>query len=799
MLTVRVDRVGPSSRHVSLLRRSVSALLLASAAACPIDAAAQAARPAAQATQVQQRTVPRVIGLELEQARSRMREAGFESETIPGDGSSGGRREVFNTEPKADQRFPVLALPRVKLFHRQMPGDDVQPPPKMPSLLGMTCDEARQRLVSQKRRLASCEVGSATGRFPAGRVNRQEPSSNSDMSPSTVARAWTEPATQPETTRVPEVRQLRVKEAVQRIESASLRAEFSSGQFDNWHWVDDQRPGANTTVARGSSVRLTLVAKYVVPDLNGATCDVARTRVADAGLSGLSCQMEMSAGSPLPPPNRIHRQDPPRGTVMSAARNVTAWVQPVTVTVPDVVGLLEGAANARLTQLRLQPQPFGPSANTGRQVVAQTPRGGTVVQPGSSVRIDLQLTVPLLKGLDCDTARARGHEHGFMDTSCELQRAGTKEPINRVFEQKPSAQTLLATAQKLVAYVAEPVVVPDVVGRALPTALATLRQAGLEGNADATDGDREVRSQEPQRGALVAPGSTVNLTTNRFALVPEVTGLTLAEADQQIRGRDFIPADDVGTGSTNDRRVREQSPKAGTRRMVGSRVQLVTYREVLIPDVIGLRLPEAETRLRQAGLAAKPDQGGPLSDREVRAQAPSGGERAPEGSEVALRTVRLVVVPKLTGLSHADARSAASAAGLQLNECAVESRGLPLFLLGTVTVTSQTPGDSRTVDEGSVVTCVGNASVMPLITLTSVLTLCAGALLWMRSHRFDKLAQLAALGWRVTPGAPPLVALRLAEDSVTAPEIVWRHENSEPLVLLRGAEALQGNHDDQHR
>jgi beta-lactam-binding protein with PASTA domain len=216
-----------------------------------------------------------------------------------------------------------------------------------------------------------------------------------------------------------------------------------------------------------------------------------------------------------------------------------------------------------------------------------------------------------------------------MDTSCELQRAGTKEPINRVFEQKPSAQTLLATAQKLVAYVADPVVVPDVVGRALPTALATLRQAGLEGNAEATDGDREVRSQEPQRGALVAPGSTVNLTTNRFGLVPEVTGLTLAEANQQIRGRDFIPSDDIGTGSTNDRRVREQSPKAGTRRMVGSRVQLVTYREVLIPDVIGLRLPEADTRLRQAGLKAKPDQGGPPSEREVRAQAPSGGEKAP--------------------------------------------------------------------------------------------------------------------------------------------------------------------------
>src|SRR4029077_20011057 len=138
----------------------------------------------------------------------------------------------------------------------------------------------------------------------------------------------------------------------------------------------------------------------------------------------------------------------------------------------------------RLTQRQLRPQPSGPPASLGRRVVTQSPVAGTLVQPNSPVRLNLQLTVPELKGLDCEAAKARGRDHGLPDTSCQPQRAGAGDPINRVFEQTPRAQTLLPTAQKLVALIAEPVVVPDVVGRALPAALATLRQSALQGDPD---------------------------------------------------------------------------------------------------------------------------------------------------------------------------------------------------------------------------------------------------------------------------------------------------------------------------
>jgi beta-lactam-binding protein with PASTA domain len=791
--------VSMKHRRSNRLGRGLCVLWWALATTWVSLASAQAAnvatpvRPGAAA--VAQRTVPSVTGLDLAQALSRLQQAGFDSEAISGDSSTDGRRQVTSTDPPAGARFPVVALPKVKVYHRRLPGDDVQPAQRMPSLLDETCADARQRLASLHRTLASCDVGSATGKVAAGRINRQDPRPETVLAAGMQPRAWTEP----ETTKVPQVRGLRIKDAVQRIAAANLRADFNSQQRDNWHWVDDQNPAADTPVAPGSSVRLTLVARFVVPNLTGLTCAAARGRVTDAGLSTLSCAIERGTGNSLPP-DRIHRPDPAPGTVLSLARSVAAWVQPVLVPVPDVVGVAEDVANNRLKERQLRPQPSGPPASTGRRVMTQLPTGGTLVEPNSQVRINLQLTVPEIKGLDCNAAKARALDHGLPETSCQLRRAGTSDPINRVFEQSPAAQTLLPTAQKLVAVIAEPVVVPDVVGRALPAALATLQKSQLQGSPDGSDGDREVRLQEPPRDSLVAPGSTVKLTTNSFALVPEVTGLALAEAHERIRGARFVPSDDVTTGSIADRRVREQSPKAGTRSMVGTRVELVTYREVLVPEVRQLRLPEAESRLRQAGLVAKPDRYDSAPQREVRRQAPAAGARVPENSEVALQTVRLVAVPNVIELSYSNARTVVSDAGLQLGDCEVKTRGLPRFLLGTVTVVSQTPSaGGRLVDEGSPVRCTGDPSFVPLkVATVSTLILCAGALLWWRP------VPAAVVGWRVAPDRWPLVTLRLApdDDAQTAdasatPTIVWRRIAGEPRLTLRGPEAIEKERHDR--
>lgn len=234
--------------------------------------------------------------------------------------------------------------------------------------------------------------------------------------------------------------------------------------------------------------------------------------------------------------------------------------------------------------------------------------------------------------------------------------------------------------------------------------------------------------------------------------------------------------------------------------MFGTRVEMATYREVLVPEVRKLRLPEAQSRLHQAGLVAGPDREDSAPEREVRGQVPAAGARVPEGSKVTLQSVRLVAVPRVIELLDSAARAAVSDAGLQFADCDVKTWGVPRFLLGTVTVVSQTPAaGGPLVDEGSRVSCSGKASFVPAITVTvSTLLLCGGALLWLRP------LPAPLVGWRVAPDQRPLVTLRLAPDAdseaadaSTSPTIVWRRIAGEPQLTLRGPETMQKERHDR--
>jgi hypothetical protein len=90
-------------------------------------------------------------------------------------------------------------------------------------------------------------------------------------------------------------------------------------------------------VAPQSDVRLSLVARYVVPDLTGRSCAQAQALVSDAGLR---CNAG-EAGLGNPPSGRIHRQFPAPKTMLSAVKPVQAWEQPRLVVVPNVLASLK--------------------------------------------------------------------------------------------------------------------------------------------------------------------------------------------------------------------------------------------------------------------------------------------------------------------------------------------------------------------------------------------------------------------------------------------------------------------------
>jgi serine/threonine-protein kinase len=155
--------------------------------------------------------------------------------------------------------------------------------------------------------------------------------------------------------------------------------------------VIDQNPGADESLAAGSSVTLTVSSgpeALTVPDLAGRTQDEAAQIVTDMGL--------------LPSPTQVESQTVPEGMVIGTnpaagtptTRGTTIEIQvsarPSATGVPDVTGQPEAQARATLEaagfQVTVTDQPTRRRRRDG-MVLGQNPAGGTPVQIGSPVEI----------------------------------------------------------------------------------------------------------------------------------------------------------------------------------------------------------------------------------------------------------------------------------------------------------------------------------------------------------------------------------------------------------------------------
>ena len=122
--------------------------------------------------------------------------------------------------------------------------------------------------------------------------------------------------------------------------------------------------------------------------------------------------------------------------------------------------------------------------------------------------------------------------------------------------------------------------VPDVVGVRLPRALERLQEAGFVGNPRGVFSDQAagmVVSQRPEPGAEASKGTEVRLNVSKGAQrvdVPDVTGLSRAEAESRLREAGFevrpfeVPsAEPKGT-------VVAQNPPGGSRAAEGESVRI---------------------------------------------------------------------------------------------------------------------------------------------------------------------------------------------------------------------------------
>ncbi|HEU4541996.1 MAG TPA: PASTA domain-containing protein, partial [Jiangellaceae bacterium] len=183
------------------------------------------------------------------------------------------------------------------------------------------------------------------------------------------------------------------------------------------------------------------------------------------------------------------------------------------------------------------------------------------------------------------------------------------------------------------------VIVPNVVGMSVDEATRTLIAENLDTGEVAGDGDVVV-GQDPPADDEVPVGSTVDITVAadkpELVVVPNVVGLDVADASDVLAAQGLELGDQVGDGDI----VRSQNPDAGSLVPPGSLVSISLDSTVppppplvAVPDLTGLTLEDAGATVAAAGLALG---NGADGDGKVQAQDPAPGTLVPVGTAVTL-------------------------------------------------------------------------------------------------------------------------------------------------------------------
>lgn len=222
--------------------------------------------------------------------------------------------------------------------------------------------------------------------------------------------------------------------------------------------------------------------------------------------------------------------------------------------------------------------------------------------------------------------------------------------------------------------------VPAVLDMTQDKAVGELEKAGLRVTTAQAFSDTVERghviSTDPEPGERIRNTGKVTVTVSRGpekAEVPNVVGMTFDDAKRKIEAQG-LTVGDVGrqfSDETPKGSVLATDPKPGEKRRPDSPVALVVSkgRQLTVPDVTGLSLPDATIALRDAGFRIKVSDGQVYSDKPkgaVAEQSPGKGAKAGEGDTVTVTVSKgkeMIPVPDVTGKSEADAKRALGGAG----------------------------------------------------------------------------------------------------------------------------------------
>ncbi|MFK0117408.1 Stk1 family PASTA domain-containing Ser/Thr kinase [Streptomyces sp. NPDC090994] len=235
----------------------------------------------------------------------------------------------------------------------------------------------------------------------------------------------------------------------------------------------------------------------------------------------------------------------------------------------------------------------------------------------------------------------------FTEDSCE------KEAKGKICSQDPESGTDVdkdTTINLVVSTGAPKVEVPDVEGQSYSDAEAALKEAGFEveqKTEESTETPDTVISQDPAGGTSKAKGSTVTLTVAKETAqvtVPDITGKTPDEAKSILEAKGLVLGSQTTEESSaqEEGKIFEQSLAPGTDVDRGSTVTVKIAKapaeetSFAMPKVTGMTVAEAKNVLSQAGLQLSGIAGSQEDDATVVASNPTENTQVKKGDSVSL-------------------------------------------------------------------------------------------------------------------------------------------------------------------
>ena len=270
-----------------------------------------------------------------------------------------------------------------------------------------------------------------------------------------------------------------------------------------------------------------------VPNVLDDPVEVARAKIQEAGFE--------FAQRPAPtcsPDNTVTEQDPAASAEAEEGSTVTVTVSlGLTVNVPDVAGEPEAAAAKRIEEEQLLPRSQDkPSRRVAAgRVISTEPPAGSEAECKSQVTMLVSkgantISLPDVVGLQQEEAEAQLSRLGLI-TDVDVRDADESE--GTVIDQDPDGGAELLRGDQVTIVVssgAGSVIVPDVLGQSEDSARSTLGSRGLavdvvEQDVDDRSDDGRVLQQAPQAGSRVLSGDRVTIVVGVFT-EPETTTTT---------------------------------------------------------------------------------------------------------------------------------------------------------------------------------------------------------------------------------------------------------------------------------